>query len=406
MSKQISVRKALILIVACILITSLIVYVYASPSASTFWITEGIYPSAYSYTFWKEGSTYYTKDAYGRIPTWGESTNVSSLAENAQNNLPHPLGSSLYAGTLYFKEGLYSFSTDFKLLPAVSLLGDGKENTIFEFTDASSDGLVLPETYYGVSVENVMIINTRALSVGNALYFNKTQYARVSNVEIRGNWERGIYLRNAIGNYLIGIEVQGRGITDPNIINGVVLYDTTHQNTFLNVVVRGCNRSVYLGNAVDHNRFIAGEYGYAGYPSITPNTEAFYLTTNTKWNIFDGVWIEHIDTAFSLQSGANNNTFITNLIEDVNTKVVDNGLGNRFYWNFNYVTQNSGNATISASTSVTFNHGLQSNATFVSASFNSTSVDGWTWTSTSTQITITVTPSGSYIVYWDAQYQP
>ena len=72
----------------------------------------------------------------------------------------------------------------------------------------------------------------------------------------------------------------------------------------------------------------------------------------------------------------------------------------------NFVTENSGTATISASTAVTFNHGLAGTPTFVMASFNSTAVDGWKWTATSTQITITVTPTGTYKVYWTAKYTP
>lgn len=74
--------------------------------------------------------------------------------------------------------------------------------------------------------------------------------------------------------------------------------------------------------------------------------------------------------------------------------------------NGGWTTENSGSATISASTSVTFDHGLVGTPTFVSASFNSTAVDGWKWTATSTQITITVTPSGTYTVYWTAEYKP
>jgi len=80
--------------------------------------------------------------------------------------------------------------------------------------------------------------------------------------------------------------------------------------------------------------------------------------------------------------------------------------GFKFANNIGFVTENSGTATISASTSVTFNHGLVHTPTGVWASFNSTTVTGWTWTATSTQITITVTPLGTYRVYWETVYQP
>jgi len=78
----------------------------------------------------------------------------------------------------------------------------------------------------------------------------------------------------------------------------------------------------------------------------------------------------------------------------------------RIKFNIGYATENSGTAIISASTTVKFNHGLAGTPDFVYASFNSTTYGSWTWTATSTEITITVATSGSYEVYWYAEFIP
>ncbi len=403
--------KTSLFFIACaflmgVVLTALVV-VAVNPSTPTT-ISGGVFPS-FTITIWKEGTNYFAKTDSGTIPSGFSGSNVSAVFHNAQNSLPHPLSPSLHAGTVYFKAGKYSFDTPLLLDATVSLKGDGKENTIFEFTASSGDGILCAETYYGLSVEDLMITNTRATSTGNALYLYKTHYGRFLNLELRGKWERGVYCYNAIGNYFYGVEVQGRGITDANVISGVVLYDTSHSNTFLDVIVRGTNRSVYMGSAVDHNRFIGGEYGYAGYPTIREDSEAFYLTDNTKWNIIDGVWIEHVETAIKIASAtAQNNTFLLINFADVTT-ILDNsgsGTGNVFRFNEGFVTQQTGSAVISSSTTVVFNHGLATTPTLVLASFNDTAVNGWKWTATATQVTITVTPSGTYSVYWYAEYKP
>jgi hypothetical protein len=69
-------------------------------------------------------------------------------------------------------------------------------------------------------------------------------------------------------------------------------------------------------------------------------------------------------------------------------------------------SENSGTATITSGTSVTFNHNLVTTPTFVSCSFNATGWGSWKWSATATQITITVETSGNYTVYWTAKVTP
>jgi len=65
--------------------------------------------------------------------------------------------------------------------------------------------------------------------------------------------------------------------------------------------------------------------------------------------------------------------------------------------------QNSGTATISASTSVTFDHGLVGTPRHVECGFKTPGYGSWSWSATSTQITITVEVSGTYDFSWSAE---
>ncbi|MCJ7609791.1 hypothetical protein MUP00_09020, partial [Candidatus Bathyarchaeota archaeon] len=87
--------------------------------------------------------------------------------------------------------------------------------------------------------------------------------------------------------------------------------------------------------------------------------------------------------------------------DNINPPYIELGI---LYARFNegYVTENKGTSTISASTSVTFAHGLASAATHVNVKFKSGGYGRWTWSSDSTYITITVTKSGTYTFSWSA----
>jgi len=84
------------------------------------------------------------------------------------------------------------------------------------------------------------------------------------------------------------------------------------------------------------------------------------------------------------------------------------GTNNVWYGKYNqgFVTENSGTATITASTTVTFNHGLAGTPTHVECGFQNAGYGSWIWSATSTQITITVTTSGTYTFSWYAEYKP
>jgi len=73
-------------------------YTIAS-SSNTFTISSGIYPGSHTYTIYKEGSTYYAKNAYGAIDYSG--TDASTVIQSAINALTS-------SGKIYIKAGDYS----------------------------------------------------------------------------------------------------------------------------------------------------------------------------------------------------------------------------------------------------------------------------------------------------------
>jgi len=83
----VSLLTILTLVMAAMVSSGAFVYIaYASPTSS-FYVEEGIYPGAPTYTVWREDSTYYAKDANGHIPTWGASSNASLLINNTFGDL-------------------------------------------------------------------------------------------------------------------------------------------------------------------------------------------------------------------------------------------------------------------------------------------------------------------------------
>ena len=82
-------------------------------------------------------------------------------------------------------------------------------------------------------------------------------------------------------------------------------------------------------------------------------------------------------------SGGNTNLITDNVLEcTINPCIVYAGADTIVNNNIGYVTENKGTATISASTSVIFNHGLATTPTLVLASFSVASYGNYTWTAT------------------------
>jgi len=96
--KRINVKTALIFVAIGILITSGLFYVFAATPSNPVYIGSGIYPSACSFTVWKEGSNYFAKDGYGQLSSYS-GTNATHLVQNLIDNLPNDMGSIMFKTT-------------------------------------------------------------------------------------------------------------------------------------------------------------------------------------------------------------------------------------------------------------------------------------------------------------------
>lgn len=142
-----------------IIVTS-IIWVYASPSAGTFYISEGIYPSAPNYTIWGEGSTYYAKNAYGHIDYSG--TNATQLIQNALN----------HGKTIFIKDGIYPISGSAPSGGLLTITQNGTKiigeswNTILNDTSGIGINLILGTNKQDVLIENLQLIGNNVSNAG------------------------------------------------------------------------------------------------------------------------------------------------------------------------------------------------------------------------------------------------
>lgn len=112
---QISKKKFSVILCTTILLTSFVaILVFAAAPSETFYIQGGVYPGAASFTVWRDGATYYSKDKNGLICYSGTSatyvinSSISALP-SVTVTLPNAAASQVSAphGTIYLKAGLY-----------------------------------------------------------------------------------------------------------------------------------------------------------------------------------------------------------------------------------------------------------------------------------------------------------
>jgi hypothetical protein len=75
-------------------------------SAANMTLSSGVFPSAASWTIYKDGVNYVAKAANGSIPSWGQSTNASYIILKIRDSL-----NPLVGGKLFFLLGKYDITT-------------------------------------------------------------------------------------------------------------------------------------------------------------------------------------------------------------------------------------------------------------------------------------------------------
>jgi len=439
-----------VLLVTILVLVPTIQIVYASP-LSTFYLSGGIYPRG-DYTIWKEGSYYYAKDSYGFIPSWGKTTNGSQVWQNSINNGHH----------IFVIQGNYWINTFLTVNEACHIEGELRQwvgnaenpdplqvgvNLYYTGSALGTDYGVLNVSAIGdVIIENIALEaphSTPLVNMSGVLLGSSTHGAVLRNIEI-SYFQLGLSAGSVDSRFeMVKIEYCGVGLG---------LYDTANyfENCFF------CNNE--YDQMINGGGNLGNTFSHCWFNNSTETSMCFWYGNETEL-VFRDCWFEQ--SAQGLISYNPNYTgsiqfktltferchFHTNKTTDylLNFTIITMGQITIEECSFDQIhgdivsiglptlnasitiekcshlklqsgnhtilpyppTKNSGNATISASSSVVVTHGLISNATSVIVTMGTTGAgDYYVDTITSTQFTVHVANAGNYTVYWYAVYDP
>jgi hypothetical protein len=460
--KQVSLKWAIALVlIACLVSSSIVYYVFAVSPSSAFTISSGVYPGAPSYTVWKEGGYYFAKDANGEIDYSG--TDCLTLIEDVIDALPTGV---IEGGTIFFKgtppapnngywlsntltitkknvhfvgesKGVRTGTVDDRPVCLVNWLGSTWGD--FDLLRIEADGFQIENMQLqqpNLNYENMQVLSSNTTTanfgkidnvifVGGAvgLRLNGTMDWTIENsyfiscntsIWVEDTWVLGwpgiptrIFVNNIFSegaknqhiyiNQASGITISqctfenttanpSYGIWLYNTVRDVTIQDCWFENIYTNdaQMTGGTVENIFVFGCHFQNRHVS--------PSIYGDGVRFLTLKNNHWYV----------SALILQLAGTGELNWENNFYD-GTLSIAGTIKARF---IGAGFQNSGTATITASTTVTFNHGLAGTPTHVECGFKNFGYGSWWWTATSTQITITVVTSGTYTFSWYAEYKP
>jgi len=234
----------IVLILMASLVGGFVGYTIANPSAQSMYAEEGIYPGAPSYTVWREGSTYYAKDAYGTMLSGYDvgSSNASQIINNAL------LGGT---GIVFLLDAIYSLDSSVLLSDGDILQGESRKSTILQWAGSLEENAVVRDKsdfdgdldYYeeDVVIKDLTVDCNLLKAQGIALRYVKR--AIVSNVLAKNyktvdDWGIGIalvdsedsiiencVLLNGQGTFIEGARITGtlgcRNTVRDSVFNGI-----------------------------------------------------------------------------------------------------------------------------------------------------------------------------------------
>jgi len=385
------------ILVNILLISTLTYVIFASPNG-TFTISPGIYPGAPSYTIWKEGSTYYAKNAYGAIDYSG--TDAITVIQNVVDALPST------GGYIFLSDDTFTYST-----PIVITDKDG-----IRISGSSQGGTVLD--YEGL---------------GYAIVLNSTssnQRCQIQNLNINLTiYGNGIYLANHYDTRIQSLTI--RGADDTNQI-GIRLYGPAYWNTISECYIRNVGIGIQIDNLANDNDIIATHiytitYGIrinrgAGTKIIGGSIDDFdtAIYVNSSRTRISNMYIESFRAnalGISITSNAVSTTIVAPYIElsasPVTYKVYNDGYNTRVYGS---EFQNAGTTIVANGEHIA--HSLLTTPTTVEITPRSTTYDGVTFVvavigrnSTHFQVGATWTngtniSADAIIIDWYAEYVP
>jgi len=289
-----SVGISLIFLLIGTLMGGVVVYVLASPLANTMYFSSGKYSSGASYTIWKEASTYYAKDPYGRITYSGtDCWNVFSSAINDTVLNGY--------GQIFVTDGDYYIDQTLPISTAGTVEIKGETRPLIVFT-GTGDGIRLVAPV-GESV-SLMLTDLRFLGQANitnvihAYHGNSLKWSVFKNVKIAGSesagQQIGIYLNDENGeggiyfNHFqrvrfvgidVGLKIIGHADNAPNV------------NTFVDTIFYMVeDYGVYMNSYPSSNRFIGMDF---------EDCNGTQIYTDSDSSVFKDVWIEVVSGATS-----------------------------------------------------------------------------------------------------------
>jgi len=408
-------------------------------NGSSFKLNKDLYYGAYNRTpvvkypekaasiiVWKDGSTIYAQ--------WGNNASILTSGTDAYavfNLCKNTLGVS--GGTIFVKRGNYVFSDTFVINITLNLVGEGKTKTRLQGNFSSPSDLI------EVTGENVLISNLQLSRVGSSgrygLYLNGARRMTIRDVEIYNQISDGCAIIDSwdltfdrvrfttngqdgcrvltsavvpseITFYSCQFDENGRyGFSNDWPIHTISFYGGYFYNNNDTGIYTGSIRALKLDNVqIESN---------GGYGVFWNNPNGQIDTCHILGNVNHAIYV--FGGRLVLES-----TYIKDTASGKKDLYVESGATvylQRGYLDFSKVVnygvliteeRNEGVVTNTTSTTFVFNHGLATTPTFVSASFNTTSITGWTWVANSTQVTITVSPAltAPAKCYWAARYTP
>jgi len=259
--------KVVLIYVLAILLEFTIVNAYL---ASTLTISSGIYPGAPSYTFFKEGSTYYAKDVYGEIRFSG--TNASYVFNTALDSLPN-------GGSFYVSPGDYTLTHSIVIkYHHVTIYGAGDSSHL----ETANDIPIIKTAWYvwRIQIKDLFLEGPRDLGTGIELF--STQHATVERNTIQ-RFNYGIYVWGNSANQSLG-----------NFITSNYLSD----NEMCHVML-----AAYSSDTLIENNIIGGSLDI-GDGMIASGSPVTKVNNNHFWGITTGVYFYRSD-----RSEANDNFF-------------------------------------------------------------------------------------------------
>jgi parallel beta-helix repeat protein len=406
-----------------------------------------------NYVIFQSGGTIYAKNgATGQIDFSG--TSAYTVIQSCLNGLAS-------GGEVFITTGTYTLTSPLQInYNGTSIIGENNLNTELTF----SGGNVIDIGNSSNVLDGCLISNLYLVGDTSCIYAYAS-LTTISNCYMGGStWSNGIVTLlgtssvHGAQNYITQntfISAGGAGITcsaytsDDIIANniiadclqGIYIYNSTGHLINDNHIYGSASNGIYLVDA-SVNSITNNEIETCGKDGIQIETDNIVtskdnlITGNDIWgnsqaqsNTYSGIKMDSGNAGYVIygtqissntisgaaqeygiqESGYVDGSLISNnwLAGNIAPLVVVGATTIVTSTNFGLITANIGSQTNGTATTFTITHGLTSTPTFVSASFNTMAITGWTWTATSSTITITVTGSSlpaSMTCYWQATY--